>query len=59
MTSADNFLPPRGGEFFQYIDPCMDVDMDVDVDVDRDMDMDMDRDTNKKINRFIASKLRC
>jgi hypothetical protein len=38
----------------------MDMDMDTDTDTytDVDMDRDMDRDTNKKINRFIASKLR-
>jgi hypothetical protein len=36
----------------------MDIDMDMDTDTDTYTDVDMDRDINKKINRFIASKLR-
>ncbi len=35
----------------------MDMDMDTDTDTDTYTDMDMDRDINKKVNRFIASKL--
>jgi hypothetical protein len=41
----------------------MDMDMDTDTDTDTYTytytDVDIDRGTNKKINRFIASKLRC